>query len=281
MVKLRTHHGGYFVHHPATTYIEGRCDVDKVGWDVDEMSAIDISNYIKGFGYQEFGCVWYRYPKLDLSNGLRPLNTDVEVIQFANDVKGHEYVDIYVEHLIDTHVFEEGLASLSGDEVQVIKVNVVGGENVKERNKVDVKGRGKKDFESHLGGEKDSEGVGEGVKDGVEGDGDSDSEDECYVNHDIESESDSQADEGEDSESEDEDYDVNQDEEEDGMSDVSLDDSDYDEYWDWTTVLLPETLDPQGTHITIVVFSFLYAYYFLSILFLFCGAHIVMYHSFV
>ncbi|KAI5422282.1 hypothetical protein KIW84_045661 [Lathyrus oleraceus] len=33
--------------------------------------------------------------------GLRPLNNDVDVLQFAKDVTRYELVDLYVEHTID------------------------------------------------------------------------------------------------------------------------------------------------------------------------------------
>lgn len=66
---------------------------------LDDMFSIEIAKYIKSFGHALFKCIWYCNPKYDLSNGLRPLNNYVAVLQFANDIKGYKEVDIYVEHL--------------------------------------------------------------------------------------------------------------------------------------------------------------------------------------
>ncbi|KAK7314142.1 hypothetical protein VNO77_39354 [Canavalia gladiata] len=55
--------------------------------------------------------------ELDLSNDLGPLNNDADVINFVEDVKGHNIVDVYVKHLIDTRVGVEQKPVL-GDEFE-------------------------------------------------------------------------------------------------------------------------------------------------------------------
>ncbi|KAJ1440338.1 hypothetical protein SESBI_01906 [Sesbania bispinosa] len=89
-IKLRIHHGGLFMGHPSVDYIGGAIDDTNWGWDVDEMSYIE-----------------YRHPNYNLEKGLRPLNNDKHVLKFANDVKDANTVDLFVEHLVDTPVFQE------------------------------------------------------------------------------------------------------------------------------------------------------------------------------
>lgn len=153
---------------------------------------------------------------MDVNVGLRPINTYADVVQFLSDVKGFELVDLYVEHnvgcveVLGVNGADKADAQPSGGEVQHEEVQheftAVGeGVGLGQQNKV-----------------KETEYADEAVEknDGVE------SDTPTYF-----------------SESEDEDY-VNTDEEEGSESDVSLDDSDYDEAWDWTLNLPPETLDP-------------------------------------
>jgi hypothetical protein len=72
--------------------------------DVNHMSCMDISKLIKSSGYSDFKSLYYRHPKLALGHELRPLNCDDYVLKFANDVKGHEVIEVCVEHLFDTYI---------------------------------------------------------------------------------------------------------------------------------------------------------------------------------
>lgn len=168
---------------------------------MDEMFHIDLTKVVNRIGYNDFKCLSYRHPKLSLAHGLRPLNTDRDVLKFAEDVKGFEEIEIYVEHLIDTPIFIEGSTNKKGKETE--KVEVVDLDSVEGS------------FASEL--EVEDEGVG-GVETLVEGE----------------------------SETDDEDY-VDNVEEEVESDDTSVDDSDYDENWDWTSVLSPETANSIGS----------------------------------
>lgn len=111
---------------PVNEYIRGKLYEMEYGWDVDEISSIELDKQLKLIGYGSYKCLWYRHPERDLSNGLRELNNDQDVRRFNDDVKGHSLVDVYVEHLIETLVFGEKFGS---SEVEVVEIPVGGLDN--------------------------------------------------------------------------------------------------------------------------------------------------------
>ncbi|CAI8615409.1 unnamed protein product [Vicia faba] len=71
------------------------------------MSYMNLKNLIKDEGYRNIKCTWYWNPKYSFSRGLRPLNCDSDVLKFAEDIKGFELVDVYVEHSIEVTPIED------------------------------------------------------------------------------------------------------------------------------------------------------------------------------
>lgn len=69
-------------------------------WDVDLMSYMDIEKLVKSLGYRGFELFWYRN-SFALAHGLKPLQSDSDVIQLAEDVKSCEVIEIYMDHIID------------------------------------------------------------------------------------------------------------------------------------------------------------------------------------
>lgn len=178
------------------------------GWDVDEISLIDLDKIVKSLGHDIYKSIRYRHPERDLSDGLRPLNTDKDVIQFMQDVRGHTKVDIYVEHLIDNPVIVEENIDSRDEVVEVTVCGVAAG---------DGKGTSDPDYKNSGSGKE---------------------KDECDV-----------AAEQSFSDTEDEEYDGSGEEDVDSLDDISLDDSDYDEGWEWTCVLPEGTLNPSSSQI--------------------------------
>lgn len=58
---------------------------------------MDVKRLIKSESYVDIKCLWYWNNIFNFSRGLRPLNNDKDVLQFAKDVVGHEVIDVYVE----------------------------------------------------------------------------------------------------------------------------------------------------------------------------------------
>ena len=119
MVRLRVHHRGRLVYHPEKSYVGGTTSEMNWDWDVDLMSYMDIEGLIKGEGYCNIRCLWYRDPKFSFSLGLRPLNNDQDVLKFVQDVRGFKVVDVYVEHKVE----EVNIENVIFEDVDVEEVN--------------------------------------------------------------------------------------------------------------------------------------------------------------
>lgn len=82
-------------------YVCAQVDEMNWSWDVDLMSHMQITKMVKSLGYMSFKRLWYQHPKYSFTRGLRPLNNDEDVLKFAEDVKGFNVIDVFVEHCID------------------------------------------------------------------------------------------------------------------------------------------------------------------------------------
>ncbi|KAH1111095.1 hypothetical protein GYH30_009740 [Glycine max] len=161
--------------------------------------------YVKGF--KNFKCLWYKHPRFALSCGSKSLNSDKDVLQLTNDCKGFEIVEIYVKHVIDVPIIGEEFVNEGGSDFVTIDDSDSGGEG-------DVQRKGVGDVsDANAQGECDHVVVAD-----VEGEGD------VVVVHG----------EGDTNSFEDEDYVA---EENSNNEYTSMEDSDYEENWDWTIVL--------------------------------------------
>ncbi|WJX76741.1 hypothetical protein P8452_60124 [Trifolium repens] len=104
-IRLRIYHGGLFIDSPCKMYVKGQ--MDEMNWGVDFTSYKDVVELVKSLGYRDFKSLYYRHPQLALSRGLRPLNCDDNVLTFIEDIKGHEVVEVYLEHLVDTPILKK------------------------------------------------------------------------------------------------------------------------------------------------------------------------------
>lgn len=229
---------------PTFLYTGGSCEVIP-NWDIDEISSIDVSNIVtKHLGYGSYKTVWYMSV-----NGLKPLNCDADILCFLADVKGHGVVDVYVEHnsegekqkekeqFSDVEIVEitEEIDEVRVDEVRVDEVRVdefITENDVEEIDRIidqvlssnEVRDQQVNGENAVGGSEERVEEV--NVENGVAGSeekveevnaekGDSDSGDEEFKPTENESDTD---------------------------SDYSFDDSDYEENYDWLSVLPAESL---------------------------------------
>jgi hypothetical protein len=179
-------------------YLGGSCEVVE-GWDIDEISSIEVGKLVKSLGYLSFKCLWYKDPHVEGVYGIKPLNCDADILQFLKDVKQQGQVDVYVEHHVEEPI---SLTREHDSDVEIIEIAETG------KDKVDF-----------VVGNTESFGVGNEYRGDVgtgQVDLDSESGDEAY---DPDCESDSGSDD-----------------------DISLDDSDYEEAYDWMSVLPPESL---------------------------------------
>src|ERR1044072_701474 len=96
IIEIHLHHEGKITFDPSGVYENRTCTVIK-GWDVDEISSLEVTKLVKALGYANINRLWYRHPGSDGSSGIRPLNSDRDVVQILADVKGHKIVDMLVE----------------------------------------------------------------------------------------------------------------------------------------------------------------------------------------
>ncbi|PNX61585.1 zinc knuckle family protein, partial [Trifolium pratense] len=81
MLKIKFHYNGYFVSDPETTYKKGKSYELKKGLDIDQINIIDLGKQVKELlGVTGEFKLWYGKPENDLSDGLRLLGTDRDVI---------------------------------------------------------------------------------------------------------------------------------------------------------------------------------------------------------
>ena len=239
-------------------YVKGECKSVE-DWDIDEINSIEVGKLVKSLGYPSFKCLWYRNPVLGLFNGRRPFNNDEDVVAFLNDVKGHDEVDIYVEHWAEAvEVINEKACEVIEERelsVEIISENVCGEAVVESALKdlgIDVEPNEDELIELEKRGEGGEHGLVDVVVNQEQSHDAEDLEQEVFVDV-VQGQSNG----GEvsmydgledlvpyDSEADSLDEEFNPQDEEEVESEVeSLDDSDYDEGWDWSTVLPP--LNPQ------------------------------------
>jgi hypothetical protein len=96
-VKIRFHHNGYFISDPVIAYMKG--EVYEFGGELclDKTNLKDLYNLVREVGVEGEFKLFYVSPGWELSDGLRPLKTDRDVIRFINDHINHGVDDFYVE----------------------------------------------------------------------------------------------------------------------------------------------------------------------------------------
>ncbi|KAI5421780.1 hypothetical protein KIW84_045278 [Lathyrus oleraceus] len=110
-VKLRISHGGSLFHYPCKLYVDRKIYELNSKWDVDSISYMEIFKVTKSLGYVRVKFMWYHDSKFSLEHGRIPINNDKDILKFREDMKGYDYVNIYVEHIVDelNVVIEDGV----------------------------------------------------------------------------------------------------------------------------------------------------------------------------
>ena len=60
-ITMRVYHGGKITFHPTLPYEGGDVEVVE-GWDLDEISSIEVGKLVKALGYKTHKSLWYRPP---------------------------------------------------------------------------------------------------------------------------------------------------------------------------------------------------------------------------
>jgi len=67
---------------------------------------------IKSEGYKSIRCLWYWNLGFSFARGLRPLNGDVDVLNFIEDINGFDLVNVYVENSTNNFIIKEEIIDL-------------------------------------------------------------------------------------------------------------------------------------------------------------------------
>lgn len=127
--------------------------------------------------------VWYRHPALGLDIGCKPFMNDADVLVFLNDVRGHDVINIYIEHVLEEEpeiIKEPYLLEFTPVDVDKGKGSEVVNEphgtadeahdsDVEALNTVQGTVEGVKEKELSIGALNEGQGNGEGVKKTGEG----------------------------------------------------------------------------------------------------------------
>ncbi|KAH7849908.1 hypothetical protein Vadar_024820 [Vaccinium darrowii] len=116
LFTVEIHHQGHFVENPVR-YVEGFVNhVDDC--DPEKWSKLEVEDIVERLGYPKHKLLWYRIPGLGLEEGLRVIGTNKDAMNMTTVVKGHEQIEVYVEHIVDEvdeHVI--GLQALLAPEI--------------------------------------------------------------------------------------------------------------------------------------------------------------------
>ncbi|KAH7855207.1 hypothetical protein Vadar_022329 [Vaccinium darrowii] len=93
------HHGGHFVENPLR-YVDGFVNhVDDC--DHDLWSKLEVEDIVRRLGYNKHRMLWYKIPGLGLLEGLRVIGNDRDAMHMTECVRGHDQIEVYVEHVIE------------------------------------------------------------------------------------------------------------------------------------------------------------------------------------
>ncbi|KAI8573403.1 hypothetical protein RHMOL_Rhmol01G0274700 [Rhododendron molle] len=163
LFKVEVHHLGRFVENPVR-YVEGVVNhVDDC--DIDLWSKLEVEDIVERLGYPKYKMLRYRIPELGLEEGLRVVGTDKDAISMVEVVKGHEQIEIYVEHVIDELDADANVMHFpalpppempEGVEIHIDE-EVVNGENVYYNSDIDERLRSDYESEELISGESSNE----------------------------------------------------------------------------------------------------------------------------
>ncbi|KAH0692151.1 hypothetical protein KY285_019248 [Solanum tuberosum] len=98
------HYGGCFLSDPELRYANGISDLEKIRIDMDELHIMFFHKLARELGVEQvetFGC------KVNKRGGFYMLKSDADVLRFINNLKGGDFVDVYVVHQISTPLIVE------------------------------------------------------------------------------------------------------------------------------------------------------------------------------
>ena len=84
-------------------YVANRVDkIKKI--DLDRFSSFSVAQLVIHLKYNTYQALWWKIPGMTLEDGRWPLYGDDDVRDLLVAMKGHAYIEIFIEHVLD--IFE-------------------------------------------------------------------------------------------------------------------------------------------------------------------------------
>ncbi|KAG5616653.1 hypothetical protein H5410_016477 [Solanum commersonii] len=137
-MTLQFHYGGCFVSDHSLRYSNGITSVEKINIDVDELHIMlfhKIALELSVENVETFGC------KVNKKRTFYMLNTDSDVLNYINSLKGVDFIDVYVVHPISIPLVVEKilvLPSINADVSSSSQQDNVDVSSSPHKNKVDL-----------------------------------------------------------------------------------------------------------------------------------------------
>ncbi|KAH0706266.1 hypothetical protein KY285_010768 [Solanum tuberosum] len=116
IVTFQFHYGRCFVSDPTLRYANGITSVEKINIDVDELHIMLFHKIALKLGVENvetFGC------RVNKKGTFYMLNTDYDILNFLNSLKGADFVDVYVVHPISIPLVVEEILVLPSTNADV------------------------------------------------------------------------------------------------------------------------------------------------------------------
>nr|AAW28568.1 Putative transposon MuDR mudrA-like protein, identical [Solanum demissum] len=104
IITLQMYYGGCFLSDPELRHTNGISDLEKIRIYMDELHIMFFHKLARELGVEQvetFGC------KVNKIGDFYMLKSDADVLRFINNLKGGDFVDVYVVHQISTHLIVE------------------------------------------------------------------------------------------------------------------------------------------------------------------------------
>ncbi|GAA0169967.1 hypothetical protein LIER_40857 [Lithospermum erythrorhizon] len=94
--SVRIHYGGKLVANPNFSYEVGEVELfDYCDADTFEVGSVDAWAFKVGIRYGDFAACVYKHPEIEGFNGVFPLKSAKNVMQFVSLTEKHKFIDIY------------------------------------------------------------------------------------------------------------------------------------------------------------------------------------------
>lgn len=120
-ILFKVHYKGKFDRSNGCVYVGGNVSLHSDPYNLDCQSFIEIEDVVKEYGYKSSDLVFYQEPMKSLSNGLRIIYGDPDVLEMGATHVGKDVVVLYVVRF-ETTPEEDPVDGVDDDTVRCIGI---------------------------------------------------------------------------------------------------------------------------------------------------------------